>query len=198
MVCCYECNYLTIDSRLAHRISKRLAKEILHVEAYNSRDHRVRSETSKESVDRHGNITRPSTDRGRQTADQLAPTLRRASLDCNGHAVDCQCVVGSIDLVHTVRFAAGIGQRTGNLITQAGDRSSADVVVGRTANNRAAMIGLVANRYDFQGHLAPVEWVTLMDRWAVRLIAAVRLTHMRCQAALFENALFKRHIFRPG
>lgn len=56
--------------------------------------------------------------------------------------------MGGNDLVYTVRFATGVGQRTGNFVTQSGDRFSPDVVVGRTANNCAAMIGFVSDCND--------------------------------------------------
>jgi hypothetical protein len=95
-------------------------------------------------------LTRPSTDCGRQAADQLAPAFRRASLDCNGHPINGKRIVGGNDLVHTVRFAARIGERTVNLVTQAGDRSSVDIVVGRTANDCTAMIGFVSDCNDLQ------------------------------------------------
>lgn len=90
-----------------------------------------------------------STDRRRHAADQLASAFRRASFDRDGHPVDCKRVVGGDDLVYTVRFATRVGQRTINLITQSGDRFSPDVVVGRTANNCAAMIGFVSDCNDF-------------------------------------------------
>jgi len=79
-----------------------------------------------------GTRSRLSTDRRWQAADQLAPAFRRASLDRNGQPVDCKRVVGGDDLVYTVRFATGVGLRTVNFVTQPGDRSSPDVVVGRT------------------------------------------------------------------
>jgi hypothetical protein len=53
--------------------------------------------------------------------------------------------VGGNNLVYTVRFATGVGLWAGNFVTKPGDRSSPDVVVGRTANNRATMIGFVSD-----------------------------------------------------
>ena len=91
-----------------------------------------------------------STGRRRHAADQLAPAFRRASFDRNGHPVKCQCVVGGDDLVYAMWLATRVGQRTINFITQSGDRSSPDVVVGRTANNSAAMIGFVSDCNDLQ------------------------------------------------
>jgi hypothetical protein len=58
--------------------------------------------------------------------------------------------VGGDDRVYTVRLAIGVGLRTVNFVTQSGDRSSPDVVVGRTANHCAAMIGFVSDCNDFQ------------------------------------------------
>ena len=91
-----------------------------------------------------------STDRRRQAADQLAAAFRFASLDCNGHPVDCKRVVGGDDFVYTVRFATRVGQRTINFITQSSDCSSPNFVVARAANNYAAMIGFVSDCDDFQ------------------------------------------------
>jgi hypothetical protein len=67
-----------------------------------------------------------------------------------GTPVDSQCVVGGNDLVHTVRFAAGVGQWTVNFVAQSRDRFSPDVVIGRTADNCAAMIGFVSDCNDLQ------------------------------------------------
>lgn len=52
------------------------------------------------------------------------------AFDRNGHPAHCKCVVGGDDLGHTVRFATGVGLRTINFVTQSGDCSTPDVVVG--------------------------------------------------------------------
>ena len=98
----------------------------------------------------HGNRAVVSFHHRRLAADQLASAFRRASLDGNGHAVDCQCAVGGNDLVQTVRFAAGIKKGARDLVAQSSDRSAPDVVVGRAVNHRAAMIGFVSDCNDRQ------------------------------------------------
>ena len=89
-------------------------------------------------------------DRGWQAADQLTPAFRRASLDRNGHPVDGQGAMAGDDLVYTVRFAARVEQGAGDLVTQPGDRSSPDVVVGRTADDCATVVGFVSYGDDLQ------------------------------------------------
>lgn len=61
--------------------------------------------------------------------------------------------MGSNDLVHPMRLAAGVGLRAVDFVTQPGDRSSPDVVVGGTTYDCAAMIGFVSDRNDLHGHL---------------------------------------------
>lgn len=53
--------------------------------------------------------------------------------------------MGGNDLVYTVRFAAGVGQRAVNFVSQPGDRFYPDIVVGRTANNCTTVIGFVSD-----------------------------------------------------
>ena len=89
-------------------------------------------------------------DRRGHAADQLAPAFRRASLDRYGYPVDCQCVVCGNDFVDAVWFPAGVGLGAGNFVTQPGDCFSPDVVVGRTANHCAAMVGFVSDCNDLQ------------------------------------------------
>lgn len=86
----------------------------------------------------------------RRAADQLAPAFRYASLDRNGHSVDGQRAVSGDDLVYTVRFAAGVALRTAYFVTQSGNRLSPDVVVGRTADYFAAVIGFVSDCNDLR------------------------------------------------
>ena len=90
-------------------------------------------------------LTMPSTDCRRLAANQFTPALRRASFDRNRHAIDGKCVVSGNDLVDTMWFAAGVGQRTVNLVTQSGDRFATDVVIGRAADDCAAVIGFVSD-----------------------------------------------------
>ena len=90
-----------------------------------------------------------SSDCRRRAADQLAPAFRRASFDRHGYAVDRKRIVGGGDLVNAVGFAARVDQRTGDFVTQSGDRSAPDVVVGRTADHCAAVVGHVADCDDF-------------------------------------------------
>lgn len=97
---------------------------------------------------------RLSTYRRRQAADQLASTLRRASLDCHRHAVDCQCAMGGNDLVDAMRLATRVGLRTVDFVAKPSNRSTANIVRGRTADDGAAMIGLVADRDDRFWHVA--------------------------------------------
>ena len=90
----------------------------------------------------------------RQVADQLAPTLRRASLDRHRHAVDCQCAMGGNDLVDAMRLATRVGLRTVDFVAKPSNRSAANIVCGRTADNGAAMIGLIADRDNRFWHVA--------------------------------------------
>jgi len=90
-------------------------------------------------------LTLPSTDCRGHAANQLAPALGLASFDRNRNTIDCKCVVSGNDLVDTMWFAAGVGQRTVNLVTQSGDRFAPDVVVGRAADHCAAVIGFVSD-----------------------------------------------------
>ena len=89
-------------------------------------------------------------DRCRHTSDQLTPAFGPASVDRDRHPIDGQCVMAGNDPVDAVRFAAGVEQRTIYLVSQPGDRFSPDIVLGRTANDVTAMIGLVSNCNDLQ------------------------------------------------
>jgi hypothetical protein len=88
--------------------------------------------------------------RSRHATDQLAPAFRRASLDRHGYSVDCQRVMSGSDLVDAVWFTTRVDQWTGDFVTQSGDRFSPDIVVGRAADNCAAVVGQVADCNDFQ------------------------------------------------
>lgn len=57
-------------------------------------------------------------------------------------------VLWAVMILFTVRFATRVGQRTINFITQSCDGFSPDVVVGRTADHCAAMIGFVSDCND--------------------------------------------------
>lgn len=102
---------------------------------------------------RDSNLRPSSADRGRQTADQLASAFGRASLYRDGHAIDCQRVVGSNDLVHAMGFSAWVGLWTIDFVTESGDCSSPNVVIGGAANHFAAMVVFVSDCNDFQRHL---------------------------------------------
>ena len=91
-----------------------------------------------------------STDRRRRATDQLAPAFRHASFDCHGLAVDGQAVVSGDDLVDTVRLAAGVGHGAEHLVAQSGDGFAHDVVVRRTADHGAAVVGFVADCNDVE------------------------------------------------
>lgn len=103
-----------------------------------------------------------STNRGRHAADQLATTFRRTSLDRNSDAIDGQRIVAGSDLVDTVRFAARVDQRAGDFVTHAGDRLAADVVVGRAADDGAAVVGHGPTVMIFKDIYSPVRSVMLV------------------------------------
>lgn len=91
-------------------------------------------------------IDKSSNDSCRLASDQLAPTLRYTSFDCNRNPVDSKGIGSSNNLVDAVQLAPRVDLRTIDLIPQPRNRAAADVMVGRTADDGSAVIGLIADR----------------------------------------------------
>jgi len=81
-----------------------------------------------------------------QTANQLASTFGRTPLYGDWDPANGERLVGGSNFVYPVRFSPRVEQRAIDLIPKPGNRTPVDVMIWRSADDGAAMIGFVANR----------------------------------------------------
>ena len=116
--------------------------------------------TARNSIAGISNIDAGSlTDAGGLAADQLASAFCCAPFDSNRYAVNRDGITGGNDFVDAVWFSSGVELWTVDFISKPCDRAAMNILVGRAADDGSAVIGLVADGDDFQGHVVLLEVV---------------------------------------